>query len=98
MSWLGIGECRPAHGRQEVRADTGGDPGGGGFDRIPGQMGIPLRRLDLSVAEELPDHRKALPESKSSRGERVAQVVIVDAWNYSTPSPMRIGAHSWALA
>ena len=43
--------------------------------RVPRKVCVARSRLDLSVAEELPDYWQALPESESSRGKRVPNVV-----------------------
>ena len=37
----------------------GGDPGRGFLHRVPREMGVAGRRLDLAVPEQLADHRKA---------------------------------------
>ena len=44
------------HIAENVGPDAGGDLGGGGIDRIPGQMGIARRGLDPRMAEQLADH------------------------------------------
>lgn len=47
---------------QDTRSDTVRNPRGGFMHGLSCQMGITARRLDLTVTEELPDHRQTLPE------------------------------------
>ena len=47
-------------------------PLGGSLHRIPCKVGVAGGGLDLTVAEKLPDHRQAFPESESPGREGVA--------------------------
>ena len=79
---LGIGygsNSDGAHGSlvafPQVGADAAGDAGGGGLDRIPGEVGVARRGLDLGVAEQLADHGEALAERQRPRGEGMAYIM-----------------------
>ena len=60
---------------QDVRADAAGDLGSGRLHRVPRQMRVSRRDLNLRVAEQLPDHRQALAQRQRARGKAVPQVV-----------------------
>ena len=56
-------ELSRRHPSRSLRASTsapspGGDPGRGFLHRVPREMGVAGRRLDLAVPEQLADHRK----------------------------------------
>ena len=57
-------ELSRRHPSRSLRASIsalspGGDPGRGFLHRVPREMGVAGRRLDLAVPEQLADHRKA---------------------------------------
>ena len=54
--------------------------------RRPRKVGVAGRRLHLPVAEELSDHRQALPQCQCPRSEGVSQVVDPDVCE---PGPRR---------
>ncbi len=71
---------------QDVRADTLGDLGRRRSDRLPREMGVARRRLDLVVAEKLPDHRQAFADRERPRGERMAKIVKPDVVETGVPA------------
>ena len=65
-AWLSI---------ENVRADAVGHSRRGRLDRIPCQMCVSRSRVNLVVAQELPDHAQALAERQRPRSETVSNVV-----------------------
>ena len=61
-------------GRQ-VPADAPGDPRRSVLDGIPGKVRVAGCRLNLGVAEQLPDHREALSQGQRPRSIRVPLVM-----------------------
>ena len=60
---------------QDVRSNTVGNPRGRFVHGFPCEMGVAASGLDLSMTEELPDHRQALPERQRPGGETVSQAM-----------------------
>ena len=58
-----------------IGCNTLRDPRGGCFHRLSRKVGVAGRRLHLPVAEELSDHRQALPQRQCPRSEGVTQVM-----------------------
>ena len=54
--------------RQNIRADAVGDLGSRSLHRVPRQMRISRRGLDLRVIEQFPDHRQALAPIRRAEG------------------------------
>ena len=45
------------------------------MDRVAPQMGVPRRRLDVAVTEQLADYRQGLPERERTGRKGVSEVV-----------------------
>ena len=60
---------------------------------MPREMGIAGSRLDLTVAEEFPDHRQALIEGESPGREGMTQVMnsyILESGLLANDQPRRV--------
>ena len=64
---------------QNIHRDAPGDSLRGLLHRIPRQMRVPGRGLHLAVAQQLSDHRQALPQRQCAAGIRMTQVMDPDA-------------------
>ena len=51
---------------QDVRPYAGGNASRRDLDRVPREVGVAGRRLDVAVPEQLPDHRQALSKRKGA--------------------------------
>ena len=76
--------------------DAPGDPCRGGLDRVPSQMRVSGGRLNLGMAEQLPDHREALAQGQRPRRIRMpdvvdAHVVEPGPHAYGLPRPVDVG-------
>lgn len=66
-----------AQGLVHVGSEALLDLPGSGLNRVPRQVDVASGRLDLTAAEELPDHRRALVESESPGREGTTQITCL---------------------
>ena len=59
----------------QIAVDAVTDAGGGRLDGVASEVGIACRRLNLGVAQKLPDHRQSFAERQGTRGKGVAKIV-----------------------
>ena len=62
-------------GRVHVGLKAVSNPRGGGLHRVARKVSVTDGRLDLTVAEELPDHRQAFTEREGPRDKAVGEVM-----------------------
>ena len=62
-------------GGAQIAVDAVADAGGGGLDGVAREMGVAGGGLNLRVAEQLADHRKASAQSQGSGCRGVAMVM-----------------------
>ena len=82
--------CRarmPRISREDLRGDALRNPHRRLPDPVPVEMRIALRRLQLRMPEQAPDHRQVLPERQRTRGD--ARPPRTTPWRSTSPLAQR---------
>ena len=89
--------------RIQIVVDAVPDAGGGGLDGVPREMGIAGVRLNLGMAQQVPDHRQSLAERQRAGSEAVPEVmdphiVEVRLLSDTPPRVLKVGEMAARLA